>query len=114
MPINGSIAMKEGDAASIDEKGSLTLQKNSKNNLHLAWMDNKLIFEQTPFSKIIESIESLYGVKVSCKSQTLLSKTFTGVLPADEKAILLASIKETFNLSIIEKNDTLFISQNKR
>jgi len=113
-PINGSIAMKEGDAASIDEKGSLSLEKNSNNNLHLAWMDNKLIFEQTPFFKIIESIEALYGLKVVCKSQLLLAKTFTGVLPADEKSILLASIKETFNLSIIEKNDTIIISQNKR
>jgi ferric-dicitrate binding protein FerR (iron transport regulator) len=113
-PINGSITMKEGDGASIDEKGSLSLEKNSNKNLHLAWMDNKLIFDQTPFFKIIESIEALYGVKVVCKSQALLTKTFTGVLPADDKSILLASIRETFNLSIFEKNDTLFITQNKR
>lgn len=109
--INGAIDMKEGDAASIDEKGSLVLEKNSNNNLHLGWLNNKLIFEQTPFFKIIESIETQYGVKVKCKSKSLLAKTFTGVLPADDKSILLKSIKETFNLSIVEINDTLVISQ---
>jgi len=75
--------------------------------LYTSWKDKRLVFENKPLSEIARILEDNYGYRVAFKKKELEALRFTGACSTDDISILLANIKEVFELEIIRKDTTI-------
>ncbi|MET6998011.1 FecR family protein [Chitinophaga defluvii] len=75
--------------------------------LYTSWKDKRLVFENKPLSEIARMLEDNYGYRVAFKKKELETLRFTGACSTEDINILLANIKEVFELEIIRKDTTI-------
>jgi transmembrane sensor len=75
--------------------------------LYTSWKDRRLVFENQSLSEIARMLEDNYGYRVEFKKKELASLRFTGACSTEDMNILLANIKEVFELEIIRKDTTI-------
>ncbi len=72
------VFLNPGEAA-IFKRGSDNLKVEEVNvENDIAWVRNRLFFNNEPFKNILKKIERSYGVTVNCKDDVLLNKSFYG------------------------------------
>jgi len=70
-------------------------------NVYTAWRNKKLVFDNTPFSYLIEVLENNYGFEVDVQNQKIKNKQLTGTAPLQENPeILLKSISTMFDFKV--------------
>lgn len=106
------IMMEPGDMVAISTDKREVVKKVVDTSQYIAWKENKLLFEHTPVSEIIQLIEDNYGLKVSVMPTDLLDRAFTGAAPADNPDILLAKMSVVYNLKI-DRNEKEIIIREK-
>ncbi|WKN33865.1 FecR domain-containing protein [Porifericola rhodea] len=103
------IMMKPGDLVEVDKEKQKVEKSVVNTSLYTSWKENKLIFEHTPVSDIIQMLEDNYGFKVTIPSAFLLKKEFTGAAPADNIQILLDKMSVVYKLNFIRKGNEIII-----
>ncbi|MDF9798996.1 transmembrane sensor [Catalinimonas alkaloidigena] len=98
------IMMEPGDMVAVSKVKREVVKKVVDTSHYTSWKENKLLFDHTPITEIIQLIEDNYGLKVSVQSTGLLEREFTGAAPADKLDILLAKMAVVYNLKI-DRND---------
>lgn len=104
------ILMHPGDYIQYD-----VLDKTvSKNKVAPEWVDswtsNKVVFDKTLFIDVLSHLKDVHGLGVVLKNKSLLDKSFTGVLPADDLDLLLKALEEAFDINMSIKDKKLFIT----
>ena len=110
LPDLSVILMHPGDYMQYD-----VLDKTiSKNKVALEWIDswtfNKVVFDKTPFSDVLSHLKDVHGLGAVLKNKSLLDKSFTGTLPADDLDLLLKALEEAFDINMSIKDNTLLIT----
>lgn len=73
----GSVMLSKGQKAELNsETGKLVVGKADLNT-SLAWLDNRLVFDEEPFQAVIQKLERYYDVKVNVLDKELLYKQIT-------------------------------------
>jgi ferric-dicitrate binding protein FerR (iron transport regulator) len=80
-----------------------------KNDSLLAWKDKRLIFDNTPLSKVVMIIKDHYGVDVELADDSVSNKTISGMLPNDNLDVLLQAINATNDLEVVHHGDKITI-----
>jgi ferric-dicitrate binding protein FerR (iron transport regulator) len=75
-----------------------------------SWTLNKVVFDKTPFSDVLSHLKDIHGLNAVLKNKSLLDKSFTGILPADDLDLLLKALEEAFDINMSIKDNTLFIT----
>lgn len=75
-----------------------------------SWTFNKIVFDKTPFIDVLSHLKDIHGLGAVLKNKSLLGKSFTGVLPADDLDLLLKALEEAFDIDISIKDKKLFIT----
>ena len=75
-----------------------------------SWTLNKVVFDKTPFSDVLSHLKDVHGLGAVLKNKSLLDKSFTGTLPADDLDLLLKALEEAFDINMSIKDNTLFIT----
>lgn len=75
-----------------------------------SWTSNKLVFDKTLFIDVLSHLKDVHGLGVVLKNKSLLDKSFTGVLPADDLDLLLKALEEAFDINMSIKDKKLFIT----
>lgn len=98
-------------------------KRNSINNLvqsltktddgdvkEIAWIENKLVFDDEAFADIAILLERWYGVKIEFADDVIRSYRFTGIFEKEELGTVLSFLKESksFNYEIIP-GETLIV-----
>lgn len=104
------ILMHPGDYIQYD-----VLDKTiSKNKVAPEWIDswilNKIVFDKTPFSDVLSHLKEIHGLEVVLKNKSLLDRSFTGILPADDLDLLLKALEEAFDINMTIKDNKLLIT----
>lgn len=104
------ILMHPGDYIQYD-----VLDKTiSKNKVAPEWIDswilNKIVFDKTPFSDVLSHLKEIHGLEVVLKNKSLLDRSFTGILPADDLDLLLKALEEAFDINMKIKANKLLIT----
>jgi ferric-dicitrate binding protein FerR (iron transport regulator) len=98
--------------------GELVELRNSDNKLqkkkvkaedYSSWRENKLFFEHTPLSEVIQRIEDLYGVKIVLADADMYAKKFTSTLPADNLEIIVRSICSVYGFEIVHQEGQILL-----
>ncbi|HYM95228.1 MAG TPA: FecR domain-containing protein [Chitinophagaceae bacterium] len=111
-PGEAEILMKPGDMVEFSnekiEKKIVTKQD------YMAWMDNKLDFDNTPVTEIVKLIKEHYGVDVKINGNNLANQTITAVMPNDNLDVLLQALDATQELKVIRNGDSITISSDNQ
>ncbi len=69
----------------------------------IAWVENKLVFDDEAFADIAILLERWYGVKIEFANDAIRSYRFTGIFEKEELSTVLSFLKESrnFNYDII-------------
>jgi ferric-dicitrate binding protein FerR (iron transport regulator) len=119
VPTNGEtdkkvkeIIMKPGELVEYSEEDKKTTKEVVDAEKYTAWRENKLIFEDTPVSEIVQVLEDNYGLEVIIKDSALASRKFTATYPADNVDILLKALSKTFNIKISKTENQVVFEDN--
>ena len=82
-------------------------------DVYLSWAGDSLIFDQTPFSDLIERIEFTYGVKVVVEDQKLLKEKLTGRFGNLDLEFLLKGLAKTLNVTIEKNEKKIYIKKDE-
>ncbi|HVT86456.1 MAG TPA: FecR domain-containing protein [Chitinophagaceae bacterium] len=111
-PGEAEILMQPGDMVAFSnekiEKKIVTKQD------YMAWMDNKLDFDNTPVTEIVRIIKEHYGVDVKINGNNLANQTITGIMPNDNLDVLLQALDATQELKVIRNGDSITISSDNQ
>jgi transmembrane sensor len=72
------IKMQPGDFVELNKEQPE--KKEVKKENVLAWQEHKVVFESTPMTEVVKTIEQLYGVKIDLADE-VASNTISGILP---------------------------------
>ena len=88
---------------------TVNLQASSKIEQTISWKEDKLIFDNEPFSNLVIKIERWYNVKIEVKYQELNSARFTGKFDKETlEQVLNALVTVTpFKYTIKQNNITI-------
>lgn len=104
------ILMHPGDYIQYDVMDK-TISKNKVAPEKIdSWTLNKVVFDKTPFSDVLSHLKDVHGLGAVLKNKSLLDKSFTGTLPADDLDLLLKALEEAFDINMSIKDNTLLIT----
>lgn len=104
------ILMHPGDYIQYDVMDK-TISKNKVAPEKIdSWTLNKVVFDKTPFSDVLSHLKDVHGLGAVLKNKSLLDKSFTGTLPADDIDLLLKALEEAFDINMSIKDNTLLIT----
>jgi transmembrane sensor len=99
-----TVVMKPGESLEITSASRVPLKKTVKPELYTAWRENKLIFEQTPLTEVLQTIEDYYGIEFILEDSSLSGEQFTGILPNNDLEVILKSLSRTYGFTIYREN----------
>lgn len=79
-----------------------------------SWLDNRLVFENTPLYEIARKIEDNFGYRVVFNDKEISQRKISGTVPSGKLEILLSAIQKTFQIQIEQKDNTLTIKSNNQ
>jgi ferric-dicitrate binding protein FerR (iron transport regulator) len=99
-----TITMKPGDmitySATTDELSRQQVNPEDYNS----WLNNILIFNNTPITEVIASLEDNLGININIANAGLGKETFTGSIPMDNASIFFKTLSRSYNVVIKEEN----------
>jgi len=93
--INNSTLLKPGFKAEWDKSSSNVSLENVDTRIYTAWIDDKLIFRNTPFKQIRKTLERQYNVVIKNSNLELDSQLFDATFDIEN----INEIIETFSKS---------------
>lgn len=106
------LVMNPGELVELNKGGGDFQKKIVNPETYIAWRHNELVFEATPLIEIIDILEHNYGFDVEVQESVATREMlFTGKAPADDIALLLKMLSETFDINV-SQTDKKIIFQN--
>ncbi len=97
-----------GERIKADISGNLTKALNTDLNF-MAWKTNRLIFNETPFSKVIYDIEKLHNITFSVQNKALLNCNLTIEFNQESLDNILETLKILYGIEYHLQNDNNYI-----
>lgn len=107
------IFMKPGELVEYSEESDAITILEVDTDQYIAWKDNLLVFEDTPLSEIIGTLEESYGYEIILEEGSLSNRKFTATYPADNIDILLRALSKSFNIKISKRENKIIFENNK-
>jgi ferric-dicitrate binding protein FerR (iron transport regulator) len=113
----GSVTIREEDGQELKMvpgdyvrlKDNRLLKQDTNQDDITAWTENKVDFDNTPFSEVIKMIQLHYGVKVEVSDPRLLSINLNGIFPNDNLDVLLKALEATKEFKVTKDGDKVVI-----
>lgn len=77
----------------------------------LDWVEGKLIFHNTPLTKVLDELEGRYGVRFNVRDQKLLQKNFTSSFDDESLSEVLTVLKISLDVNTKRVGDTIYLSK---
>lgn len=126
--IKGSVRIQVRDTVQqkkiekIIQPGEMAVFSGAQNKVHIqrvdttrytAWLNQKLIFDNTPLNDILRDIEQTYGVEVDVREQDLLQQRISGSLVNTNLETLMNGLSKTLDIKVVQRDEKhLVISRN--
>lgn len=99
---NRQVVLKVNQKAILDyATGEITVIYDENIKDISAWRRGDMVFRNTPFRKVIQTIEENYNVRIQIECTACLDDTFTGPLPVNNLNEVLEVIERSFHLKAV-------------
>lgn len=107
--VRGQLLLKPGQRAQFSSNQTDVQVQQVDTVLYTAWLDGKLVFDDTPLKDIIQNIEQTYGVSVKVEEPALLNEKISGSLRNPDLKTLLEGMEQVLRLNIQQQSENLFL-----
>jgi transmembrane sensor len=107
------VFMKPGELVSYSDTQKVFLTKLVNPHLYSAWVNHKLVFNQTTLREIAQMLSDNYGMTVVFKQPRLSAKKFTATIPSNNLNVLFTALQESFNVQIERQDSQITISEKR-
>ena len=97
------VRMVPGELVAYQEETRRLTKRATNPELHSAWKDNQLVFDDTPLSEIAQLLEDRYGYDIVFEHALAKKEAFTGTFPADRIHILLTTLQKSTPMVIEDR-----------
>lgn len=110
-----SVIVSEGQKVSVENNPDSLVVEKADLYLELAWLQDRLIFDDEPLNQVIEQLENHYGITVEVKDSSLLNKYITGSFQDESVENVAKVLAISMDASYSLKDSTLqfFVDQQK-
>jgi len=103
--------MKPGEMVQFSELSRNVERTKVNPKVYTSWSANKLFFDNTPLSVLVNRIERVYGVEVNIENPDILQQKLSGSVDFRSLEGLTAAVAEIFEIQIHQSGETLTIKQ---
>ena len=97
------VRMVPGELVAYQEETRRLTKRTTNPELHSAWKDNQLVFDNTPLGEIAQLLEDRYGYEIVFEHALAKKEAFTGTFPADRIHILLTTLQKSTPMMIEDR-----------
>lgn len=103
--------MSPGEKALFSQNLETIQVEQVNTEIYTSWTSNSLVFDNTPFSDVINRIEFTYNIEVEIENDALLDKKLTGRFNHSSLSFLLKGLSEMADLDIEQQQQTVYIKE---
>lgn len=107
---SNTVFLGPGSRGILDEKTSEVKKEEVEHENHLSWKNKRLVYNNTPFLKVIRSLEDHFGERFIIASQELLHCHYSGRFEYPELENVLEVLRATMNISYSKDNGVYVIN----
>ncbi|HMO61367.1 MAG TPA: FecR domain-containing protein [Ferruginibacter sp.] len=106
----GVFEIKPGEIVVLDTVSGLNISSVANAATHSGWVRNEFHFDNTSLQEVSAIIQDIYGYKVVVADETLLQRTISGDLRADNLKELVEVLQLAYNLKMTIDNKTIRVA----
>jgi len=99
-----AVNMKPGEMITYSSKTKQLLRRNVNPADYSAWLDNTLVFNETPIEEVAAVLNDNLGIKLEIEDKDLQKELFTGSIPMSDVEIFFKTLSRSLHV-VIEKKD---------
>lgn len=104
-----SMLLKPGDLVSYQQDEPNFIKKQVDPEDYLGWKKNQLSFREESLGHIFQLLTDNYNLQITAEDPAILTRKFTGTVPAGDLSILFSGLKEGHNLDIIQNGNKVLV-----
>src|SRR5690606_10187868 len=105
------ITMNPGELLTLDQEGAVQLQSTDTPEDHLAWREQRFVFDGTPISEIGHLLEENFGVIVRPAHPEIMQKPICGNYNTDTSDAWIEVREKQVGLEVYKVQDTLLLNE---
>lgn len=103
--------MSPGEKALFSQNFEKIQVEKVNTEVYTSWTSNSLVFDNTPFSDVINRIEFTYNIEVKIENKALLDRKLTGRFNHSSLSFLLTGLSEMLDVDIERQQHTIYIKE---
>jgi ferric-dicitrate binding protein FerR (iron transport regulator) len=111
--LNGAyFLLKQNQMLTYNSIENMIVEQDSVPAEVFAWKDNTIIFNHTPFNKIVSKLQRWYGVQFEVENEKVFTGRFTGTYINQDLNIVLEGLKDQYDFEfyIDRDNKTVYLN----
>lgn len=110
---NDSIVLTAGQSARYDAASGTLIQMEAADPNFDAWLTNKLVFNNTELSKVIQVLNAFYHADIRIGDEELLNKRLTATYENESLGNVLDLLEATLNLRVNRDGNEIRLEKNE-
>jgi transmembrane sensor len=106
-----SLVLKPGQVAKVDSTLHVSVAEETNIDRYASWVQHEYHFDNTSLGTVAGIIEDTYGYKMIVQDSTLLQRSISGDLRAENIDAFVNVLQATFSLKMTIDKKTIIISQ---
>jgi ferric-dicitrate binding protein FerR (iron transport regulator) len=105
------VVLRPGELlATTDAQPKRIEHKAVNTNLYSAWLNNRLVFDETSLADVATQLSDTYGVAVTVENPSLTRYKVTGTFPIGDPEAVLQFLEKSFPLTVQRRPNQFVIS----
>jgi ferric-dicitrate binding protein FerR (iron transport regulator) len=106
-----AVVLKPGERLATFDAEPQRLERKAVNTAqYAAWLDNKLVFDETSLADVATQLSDAYGVVVTIENPALAKYAVTGTFPVGNPEVVLQFLEKSFPLTVQRQPNRFVIS----
>jgi ferric-dicitrate binding protein FerR (iron transport regulator) len=105
------VLMKPGELVEYVEKQKTYTRKNVNAEIHCAWTQSRLVFDDTPVTEVLQRLHDNYGWEVEVKDSAVFAEKLTGEIKTTDEATLVRALAKALETKMTLRDNKLTIEK---
>lgn len=105
-----TVTLEAGNKGIFDLKTKALNKKEIDDSNEWAWQTKRLVFEDSPLSRVIRMLEKFYTININVRNQAILNCTFNSEFEAANLEEVLEVLEGTLNLKVEKESGQYWLN----